>query len=93
MEDVSVSGNVKHMREIFLFYSTKVFRQYVLGTKIRKRHNLISLYRLSLRLMTGVSKDPKPAIKAILYIYIFFFRSPYLVLAFLPVGRNFVRNH
>ena len=60
MEDVSVSGNVKHMRKKMLFYSTNVFRQYVLGTKIRKRHNLISLYRSSLRLITGVSKNPKP---------------------------------
>ena len=31
VEDVSVSSNVNNMRKIFLFYSSKVFRQYVLG--------------------------------------------------------------
>ena len=73
MEDVSVSGNVdKNMRKNFLFYSSNVFRQYVLGTKIGNRHNLIALYHFSLSLIGGVSNDSEPAIKAILFIYIFF---------------------
>ena len=71
MEDVSVSGNVKHIREIFLFYSTKVFRQYVLGTKIGKRDSLISLEHHPLRLMASFSKDSKPAIQAIIILYTF----------------------
>lgn len=72
VEDVSVSGNVKNMRSNYLFYSSNVFRQYVLGTKIGKRHNLISLYHFSLRLMAGVSKDVEPTIKAIPFNCIFF---------------------
>ena len=47
----------------------------VLGTKIGKRHNLIFLDHSSLRLMTGVSKDSKPAIKTVLFIYILFLLS------------------
>ena len=93
MEDVSVSGNVKNMhKKLFLFYSSNVFRQYVLGTKIGKRHNLISLYHSSLRLMAGVSKDSKTEIKVNLFIYTFSVFSRWcLVLASLPVGQNFVK--
>ena len=73
VEDVSVSGNDdKNMRKNSLIYSSNVFRQYVLGTEIGEPHNLISFYHFSLRLMAGVSNDSKPAIKAILFIYIFF---------------------
>ena len=72
MEDVSVSGNVKNMRKNFLLYSCNVIRENVLGTKILgKRHNLVSLYHSSLRLMAGVSNVFKTAIKAILFIYMF----------------------
>ena len=32
LEDVSVSGNFKNIRKNFLFHSSNVFSQYVLGT-------------------------------------------------------------
>ena len=81
------------MHKNFLFYNSNVFRQYVLGAKIGKRHSSISLYHSSLRLMAGVSKDSKTEIKVNLFIYIFSVFSRWcLVLAFLPVGRNFVKN-
>ena len=83
VEDLSVSGNVKKMRKDFLFYSSYVFRQYVLGAKIGKRHNLISLYHSSLHPMAGVSKDSinlrsRPAIKAIPCIFFSLVRIEFL---------------
>ena len=72
MEDASVSyGRRKIMRKNFLFYSCNVFRENVFGTKIGKRHNVVSLYQTSLSLMAGVSNDFKTAINAILFIYMF----------------------
>ena len=47
VEDVSVSSNVNNMRKIFLFYSSNVFRQYVLGNW-RAQFNLpLSFFSLS----------------------------------------------
>ena len=80
LEDVSVSVNFKNIRKTFLFCTSNAFRRYVLETititcfsyLIEKRHSLISLYHSSLRVMVGVSKDSKSAIKAILFLFIFF---------------------
>ena len=74
-EDVSVSSNAKPLRAcVKTSYSIAVmfFVNTFFETKIGKRHNLISLYHSSLRLMAGVSNDSKPVIKAILFIYMYF---------------------
>ena len=77
VKNVYVSWNFKDIRENFLFYSSCVFLQNVLGIRTcfscpkGERQNLISLYHFSGRLVAGVSKDSKPAIKAIAFIYIF----------------------
>ena len=71
--------NFKDIRKNFLFHSSNVFRQNVLGTitcfscPIGKRQKSISLYHSCLRLMAGVLiKDSEPAIKAVLFLLAFF---------------------
>ena len=75
VEDLSVSGNVRNMRKDFLFYSSYVFHPYVLGAKIGKRHNLISLYRSSLHPMAGVSKDSINLRSRSFLLFVYFFLS------------------